>query len=291
MEINLTKTQIGILEVLSNRWYEFVKVFDINRSSGLSVSSVYESITELKEKNIVLELKGMYKINFSNDVAWALKRLNDASKLYDLPEHKRNKIIEIREKANLFFNWDLLAILIFGSCASMETKKESDVDFFIILKEKREGFLNFLTSEDRNFNFIENSVEEFNKRYQEGDDFIISILKNNLLLAGDDYIRFFLQRNLPSISKEVIHERELQLNNLKKKIDKLLHDDQPIAYEKIKEFIRLKIRILLLKSNVVPISNKNLFDIMKKSYQIYYKIYNNLNIKNARDSYLKLLEE
>lgn len=292
MEIQLTKTQIGILEVLSIRWYEFVKVSDISNSSGLSISSIYESITELKERNIVIESNGMYKINFSNDIAWALKRLNDANKLYRLPERIRNKIIEIREKANLFFGIRILTILVFGSCASMEVRKNSDVDFLIVLSEKTRGsFLNFLTSEDRNFNFIEYEKMEFEKMYDEGDDFIISISKNNILLQGDSYIRRFLERDVPIVSKDLIRKKEGQINELKKKIDKFLHDDQPIAYEKIKEFIRLKVRLLLIKSNIVPISNKNLFDIMKKQFRKYYNAYNNLNMENLGDTYLELLRE
>ncbi len=288
MEIKLTKTQTGILEVLSNRWYEFVKVSDITNSSGLSISSIYESINELEKKGIVIESNGTYKINFSNDISWAIKRLNDANKLYSLPENIKNKIKEIIRKAVLFFSWDLLVILVFGSSASMEIKKESDIDFFIILKEKRGGFLNSLTSEDKNFNFIENDFEEFQGGYRSGDDFIVSILKNHILLFGEDYIRFFLQKDIPIISEKVIHDRELQLNNLKKKIDEFLHEDQPIAYEKIKEFIRLKVRLQLLRSNIVPISNKNLFDIMRKKFPKYYKAYKSLTRENVRDTYLEL---
>jgi len=291
MKIDLTKTQLGILEVLSDRWYEFVNVSNISPYADLSISSVYGSITSLKERNIVMELNRAYKINFSNDIAWAVKRLHDASKLYSLPNHIQHKIVEIREKANLFFTNGIRAIFVFGSSASLEIKKESDVDFFLILQKKKPNFLNFLTSEDKNFNFIQNELSEFYEGYENGNDFILAILKNHILLQGDDIIRILLERDLPIVSKKVIHEREVQLNELKNKIDKLIFEDHPIAYEKTKEFIKSKVRLMLMKSNVVPVSNRNLFDIMKKQFPKYYESHKNLSRKNTRDTYLKLVRD
>jgi len=288
MVIDFSKTQLGILETLSTRWYEFLSVFDISSHSKLPTSSIYDAIKPLKEKNIVIESNGTYRINFSNDIAWAMKRLADANKLYSLPHNVYNKIIEIREKANLFFGSRILAILVFGSSASSEIEKDSDIDFFIVLKEKREGFLNFLTSANKNFNFIENEESHFNDAYGDGDDFIISILKNHLLIQGDEYIRLFLERDLPIVSKKVIHDRELQLNKLQKKIDKLLIDNQPIIYEKIKEYIKLEIRINLMKRGIIPTSNKNFFEIMKTEYRDHYLSYKNLTRNNAKNTYIKL---
>src|SRR3989338_5457683 len=194
MVIDFSKTQLGILETLSTRWYEFLSVFDISSHSKLPASSIYDAIKPLKEKNIVIKSNGTYRINFSNDIAWAMKRLADANKLYSLQHNVYNK----------------------------------------------------------NFNFIENEESHFNDAYGDGDDFIISILKNHLLIQGDEYIRLFLERDLPIVSKKVIHDRELQLNKLQKKIDKLLIDNQPIIYEKIKEYIKLEIRINLMKRGIIP---------------------------------------
>ena len=138
------------------------------------------------------------------------------------------------------------------------------------------------------FHFIERTWSEFIDSYGGGDDFILSILKNNLVLIGMDRLRFFFERELPLVSKEVIHDREVQLNKLREKIDKLFFDDQSLAYLKVKEFINLKCRIFLMKSNIIPNSKKDLLHKMKEKYPKYHKALTSLTIKNAQDRYTKL---
>lgn len=155
-------------------------------------------------------------------------------------------------------------------------------------QKRKESFLKFLTAKDRNFNFIEYDTKEFGDSYDDGDDFLVSVLKNHILLQGDDYIRFFMERDLPVVSKKVIHERELQLNRLKNKIDKLFFQDQPIVYDKIKDYIKLKVRIMLMKQGIVPTSNKDLFNLMKRYHLTYYKAHGSLSRKNAESTYTRL---
>jgi predicted nucleotidyltransferase len=289
MVINLSKTQLGILESLSIKWYDFLSISEISIFSKVPESSIYRSIKTLKEKNIIIELDARYKINFSNDIGWAIKKLVDAYRLNNLPHDIKNKIINIREKAGLFFGNDIKMLFVFGSSASLELKEESDIDFLIVLSKKtKENFLKFLTTDDRNFNFIEYDIKEFNDAYNDGDDFLISVLKNHILLQGDEHIHFLMKRGLPTVSKKVIHDREIQLNNLKIKIDELFFQDQPIVCDKIKEYIKLKVRIMLMKKDIIPLSNKNLFDLMKQYYLKYYRAYNNLNMKDAANIYTDL---
>jgi len=285
-----SKTQQLILFTLCDRWYESLTVNGINELSKLPVPSIYESIRDLKSSNLVIETNGGYKINFSNDISWAIKRLNDSIKLYQLPVYVHNKIMEIRQKARLFYGHKIVSILVFGSSASGEIEKDSDIDFYIILKEqvKEVSFLKYLTSADRNFNFIENTQSNFQDAYHEGDDFIISILKNHILIEGNKNIRYYLERNLPIISEQVIHDREIQLNKLQKKIDRFILDNLPLLYEKTKEYIKLRIRINFLKKGIIPSSNRNLLDMMRKEYRDYYKAYKELTRKNAKLTYVKL---
>lgn len=293
MNIELSKTQIGILEALCDQWFKYLSPSEIAEITELSISSIYESVKELIEKNIILEFNGRFKINFSNELAWGFKRLNDSSKLLKLPKDIQNKIFEIREKARLFYLSDLIAFLVFGSAASLDITKQSDVDFLLILKErpKEANFLNFLTSEDKNFHLIENDAGEFNNNYAEGDDFILSILKNHILLQGDDYIRYFLEKDLPIVSKKIIHDREVKLKKLKDKIDALLFSEQPILFEKVKEFIKLQCRVFLMKSNITPQSNKELLEYMKEKYPAYYKAYKSLKRNNFKNIYIKLARD
>ena len=290
MLTNLTKIQMGILETLNSKWYESLLSKEIIGLSKLSSTAVYDSIKELAKENIVLESKGAYRINYSNDIAWAVKRLYDAFKVNVLPDKLKNKIFDIREKANLHFGTNILCILVFGSASSGELKENSDVDFLMILRERTDdiGFLRSLTSMEKDFNIIQYSQESFMDSYDSGDDFIISVLKNHLALQGLDYLRYFLERDIPVVSKKTIHKREQELLSLMKKIDKLLHENQPIAYDKIREFIKLKVRIMLMKSNIIPISRKNLFDLMKVRFKEYCQGYNKLTQKNMHLVYSKL---
>lgn len=290
MDIQLTKTQIAILESLCERWYEFLLPENISKTKKISLSSVYASLKGLKKMNGIFEQNGSFRINFSNEIVWAFKRIYDASKLVNSRKEISSKVQKIREKAELFFADDLIAFLVFGSVASGDVNEDSDIDYLVIVKEKNQqlNFLNFLTSEERNFHYIERSINEFTESYDECDDFIISVLKNNIILLGADYLRPYFELDLPKVSKKVIDEREKQLKELKEKIDKIFFDDPVLFHEKVRELIKLKCRLLLMKLNIVPASNKELLEKIKESYPLYFKAYTTLKQSNAKDVYLKM---
>ena len=201
----------------------------------------------------------------------------------------QSRILEIRDKSRLFYSDRLVAFMVFGSAASLDAAEKSDIDFLLILnKRRKEDFLGSLTIQDRNFHLIEITIGEFKDSHEKGDDFIVSILKNHLLLQGEGYIRQFLEKGLPAVSKKVVYDKELELKRLGDKIDSLISAEQPIAFEKIKEFIKLQCRISLMKSNIVPQSNKELFKYMKERYPEQYRPYIALKRENARDTYIKL---
>lgn len=291
--IDLSKVQIAILEGLSDNWYKFLHPYEISENKNLSLSSVYESLKELVKRNIILESHGRYKINFSNEIGWNFKRLNDAAKFYKLPKDIQTLVIEIKHKLFLFYPLDLMGFMIFGSAASLDVENKSDVDFYILLTKKdlRRDFLNALTSEQRKFHFIEQDRGEFNEAYEEGDDFILSLLKNNIILIDYGHLRYFFEKDLPVVSIKTIYESEVKLKRLSSKLDQLVIQDQPLVFEKTKEYIKLKCRIFLLRSNIVPKSNKELMKLTKEKYTKYYKAYKNLTRKNAKDIYIRLGRE
>lgn len=290
--INLSKTQLAILEELSNSWYSYFSQVDISATTNLPLSSVYGSLRGLVERGIVIGQNSRYKINFSNEIGWNFKKLNDSAKFYSLPNEMQSKAKEINQKLTYFYADKLVAFMIFGSAASMEIDNKSDIDFFILVsrKDPNRSFLSILTSEEKKFHFIEYDTSDFNNGYDEGDDFVISLLKNNLLLIDNNhqYLRRFFEKDLPIISIKTIHGNEDRLNELNLKIRNLVIHDHPLVYEKTKEYIKLKCRLFLLKSNIIPKSNKELMALMKERYPQYYKSYKNVSRKNAKETYIKL---
>ena len=292
--IALSKTQIGILEELSDNWYKFLHPYDISSKKGLALSSVYESLKDMVERCIILESHGRYKINFSNEIGWNFKRFNDAAKLYKLPKDMQSQVIQIKDRLHLFYGSNLMGFMIFGSAASFEIDNKSDIDFYILLQKKNPklDFLTTLTSEQRKFHFIEHDLEEFDDAYNDGDDFILSLLKNNIILADHGhFLRYFFERDLPAVSIKIIHENEQKIKRLSSKLDKMIFQDQPLVFEKTKEYIKLKCRIFLLRSNTVPKSNKELMKLMREKYKKYHKAYETITRKNAKDTYIEVSKE
>jgi len=277
------KTQIKILEFLTENWYDSFIAKEIKQKTSISFQSIYDSLHYLTGKNIVKIHNNSYSINFKNEIAWAFKKLHDSNKFSQLDQNLQNVIALMREKLELFYTYNLLAFLVFGSTAKLEHKKESDIDFFVLSKSKRD-FLKTLTSDYKNFNYINKSIVEFSKEFEEGDDLLISIFKNNMIMYGNDFLRPYFEIGLPSIGKNVIDDREKALEKMRHKIDVLYREDnKQMLVDIFKRYILLKARIeLIRKENKIPSTKQETLNRMEKIDKKLIEAYNTVNIKNIK---------
>ena len=284
------KVQIAILEVLVENWYSSFTAKELKGMTKLSFQSVYDSLHHLTKNDIIKINNNCYSINFKNEIAWAFKKLHDSNKFLQLDEVLQNIISLMREKLELFYSSDLITLLVFGSTAKLNHNKDSDIDFFVLLKDKKD-FLKTLTIDYRNFNYIDKSISEFEKEFEEGDDFIISILTNNIILYGNDFLRSYFEKGLPSIGMGVIDDREKLLEDMKGKIARLYRENnEQMLLEAFKKYVLAKARIeLIRKENKIPSTKQETLDEMKKIDKKLVLAYNTAtldNIKRMVDKYV-----
>ncbi len=277
------KAQAAIMGFLTERWYDSFTAKEIKEKTHLSFQSVYDSLHFLSDKNIVTLHNNSYAINFRNEIAWSFKKLYDSNKFLQLDQHLQNIIKLMREKLELFYQYDLLAFLVFGSIAKLEHKKKSDIDFFVLFKDKQKDFLKTLTLDYANFNYIDKDIAEFNKEFEEGDDLLISIFKNNLIMYGNDFLRHYFEKGLPNIGKNVIDDREKALEKMKHKIDSLYREDNnQMLVEVFKRYVLLKSRVELIRRlNKIPSTKQETLNEMRKIDKKLIESYN-ANIKNIK---------
>jgi predicted nucleotidyltransferase len=181
---------------------------------------------------------------------------------------------------------ELLSLVIFGSVASGEANEKSDIDILIIIKEPSqkekltEIKTNMINKEHirfENINIITMSDKEFEKGYLIADDFIISILSNNIIIKDDGFLKTFMQRELFLPSRKIISERAQQLEDhsllllqmMESTTDQILKDE---FYTHLLMEARLK---LLKKKMPVPITKKDVIDNIRKiDKKIYEEMVN-----------------
>mgnify|MGYP001577787868 CR=1 FL=1 len=155
-----------ILELFFDYPLEQFYLRQISRKTGIAVTSVKKYLNDLiKEKLIVKVDKGIYP-SFKAD------RDNDKG-LFRL--HKTLSIIErINSSGLLDYLWDSLypeAIILYGSASRGEDIEGSDIDFFIVGKEKT-------ISLDR---FEKNFHREIHLMFKDNPKKIPEKLKSNLI--------------------------------------------------------------------------------------------------------------
>lgn len=151
---------------------EFAKILNVD------VSNLNKKLKELEKEGILAsEQAGNQRYYFLNKKYPLLK---ETEKLYNAKYSLKNKIASSLKNLK-----GLKKAFIFGSFAKDEMQQESDIDILLIgshssLKAKR-LILNFEKEFQREFNIIDLSEKEFEKRKKEKDDFIANILNNKII--------------------------------------------------------------------------------------------------------------
>ncbi|MCD6466949.1 MAG: nucleotidyltransferase domain-containing protein [Methanomicrobia archaeon] len=237
------KSEIKVLKNFCNNPFEYFSILQMSKKVKISRNWMYKIMSKFEQFGILERSEKRYKLDFSHLFCKRLKLLFDAEYLSSLDENMKNSVFDIAHK--IIFEINPQSVVLVGSVAFNEQKKESDIDFLVIAEKKEIPHF-------ENCNIVLLSEKEFKEKYLKGDDFIISALSFGKILYDTNIFIKFFENPLPIFSQEIIQEKIKYCEKLEERIYTLLKTDQEKAQEELLYLALQTARIILLKNRVVP---------------------------------------
>ncbi len=280
--------EIKIAHILAENWFAEYNIDEFANSFNFGRATVYRSIKTLSERGLISKNKNLITINKKSNITYNFKKLVDSYKLEQLDEKTKNIILDVYNSIREEAKGNIRAFLVIGSVVRNEHKKESDVDFLVLLKKEQDIIKNRIMLYEK-MNIVIKTEAQFEKEYIESDDFILSSLINNLVIFDDGFWKKFLLNSLPPVSERILNLRQEQLEKLKKRLyDMLKIGDNKGLIEEYKKYLILGGRIKLLKEGVIPGTKNQIFNALKSIDKTVEKNYHSVNEKNIKDKVLKI---
>lgn len=280
--INKTSETI-LLRFLTQNCFRQYAILDLVEKTGLSKSQIYNIIGRLVKKRLVIKSDSKFKANMKNYLAQSFRKMFDIEKIYSLKE-TGEEILNIYEKIIFMQKENVSSLALVGSISALKHTEKSDIDFLCI------STVQFpIEIEQENINFIILTKKEFEKKYHEGEDFILNCIKNSTIIHDNGFFMKFLEKDLPSPSVE-------QAFGKKKNIEKILYriaqsiktKDFENAKEDLKYCFNQMMRIILIKEGILPGIKR---DVLKniKDMEIL-DCYKKIDMIRDREKALEILE-
>ena len=289
---------VEVFEFLLQNFYREFTIEELSNKLGLSVPKLYKTVNLFKKYALIRIRTSAIRIDMNNIFVHYYKLLKDSEKILQLKEPFLTKIGRAKHQILMEYEREVKSIIIFGSLASGEYNQDSDADILIIKKdESKELDLSFLKFEDH---IIQKTESEINNNLNKGDDFLISILKNNIIYYDSkDFFYDLMKVDMRSIPHDLIIDREKQLEILRKQILADLKKNRlEEGVENFKKFFLLSSRIELLRYSLtqpysldyVPITKKDTLNkiskLKKENIMELYDSINKTNLKRMVERYV-----
>lgn len=245
-------SEIKVLRNFYNNPFDYFSISEISKKTKVSRNWIYKIINKFEKNNILLKSGKKYKFDFSNLFCKKLKLLFDSEYINLMDKEIREKVLNIANK--LIFEISPKSVVLVGSVALGEQKKESDVDFLVVGRKKEIPHF-------ENCNIVLLNEKELKEKYLKGDDFIISALLFGKIIYDNNIFINFFESPLPIFSQQIIQEKIKYCEKLEERIYTLLKTDKEKAREELLYLALQVSRILLLKNRIAP---KTKYDIAEQ---------------------------
>lgn len=174
----------------------------------------------LRRQGVLLSTKNgkriEYKLNENNRFVYDIIYLAHKDALLKTEERYRSnadRLIGIYKK---ILGDNLVSAVLFGSVAKGKASEWSDIDILIIIKRNvreklRDKIHKELSSAVEIYSNISEehyyTEKEFEESYMIGDDFLINVMKDGIILYDKEYFARYLIRGPPTVTKESIRKR------------------------------------------------------------------------------------
>lgn len=261
----LTKAGTAVLRVLCRYPYRDFYPAELAEKSGISITHVLRLLAELKKYGVVsarsVGKRSAFRLNFENLLALNLIELFNLERRLELPPSFRAPVEELLRK----IKDEASSILLFGSVAKGLQKKESDIDLLIISKNAKKTKEHAKKLIDELFGFYTPLVEEhvfsekdFDSMHKKGNDLIINVIKDGIILHDNGFYMQYLKKSLPEPSKELVRDILESAKESMKAAEMMLPIDHESAIEPLRKIARDCCRALLLMNGIVPGSKHEL---------------------------------
>ncbi len=216
-----SKVSTRLLLLISRKPYESVYLSGLARDAKTGIGTTKASLDRLLGKGILSKSaesnRIVYQLNPESSIALELVRLAHFDALLGLPERYQSAIIGLLKKAKKCLGNDLSALVVYGSVAKGTAKSGSDIDILIITKRKlgrkaRNRLGEVVRAVSDSFSALPEeklmSEASFKESYYLGDDFLVNVLKDGILVYdADGYYTSFLMHGIPKATRAMIEKK------------------------------------------------------------------------------------
>lgn len=252
-----TETELNVARIFCNEPFSYFSISELVDKAGISRTWAYRVLGKFRRFDMLLENRKSYKFDFSNIICKRLKLFFDSEFITSLSLKER--IINIADR--IIYECKPVSIILVGSVAVEKERKTSDIDFLIISSKKSKKEVPLVKE---NVNMILMNIDEFEKRYFKGDDFIISSLSFGRIIYDREYFIGFYQKPLPAFSDEIIQEKLDYCRKLRDRVYALLRSDVDSARKELLNLLLQCARVILLKNRVIPPTKHEVADAVKE---------------------------
>lgn len=267
------RSEIAVLGTLARHWYEKLSAYELSKTSGINVQSVYEALEKMEKDGIIRREGPKAQIDFMHRFSWQFKLLNDMDRLMLLPKGVQESINSLHYTYRDHYQGDLLAAMVIGSAAADKMTKDSDIDMLFIIKERRD--IDFRAKDiyrHGELNLIEKTLPEFGEEFHHADVFIIAALRDGIVLHDSDVIITFYQKVLPSPSWESALRRREHLVKVKERLMRELGDkDTERLVDLFRQYLIEMTRVGLIEKREIPGTKADIISKMPRERRKSYK--------------------
>jgi len=291
----LTKAGTSLLRVLCRCPYKEFYPSELAKKAEISITHTIRLIKILKNQNVITIRKSgrheLFKLNLENLVAKKFLELFHLERRLEIKKEFRAGLEEFVR--NLEKNKHIVSIILFGSVAKGIETRESDIDLMIITDKVSEtkkaasdliedlfGFYRYLIEEHIY------TKENFDSFYRKGNDMIINLIKDGIILYDSGFYQQYLKRELPLPTQEHIEETLNFAKRNFKEAESLIQTNYESAVIPLKNVVRDCCRAILLMKGFIPGSKHELPDQIKKINPEYSKL-----LKDINKIYIKHMEK
>ncbi len=282
------RREFAALEVLARQWHTPLSAYEIGGLSGVSPPRVYDALERLATLGLVLREDSKARIDFTQGYSWRFKILNDAGRLHRLPERVRRAIWDLYAVFRDHYGQNLLSAMVIGSAATGQMTAGSDIDMLFIVTERKEmDFRRKDLYRLGELNLVEKTREELEHEYFHGEVFILSALRDGIVLADADVLLPLFRKPLPQPGQESAMRRREHLVRVRERLMRELGSrDTARLVSLFRDYLIEMTRVELIERLEIPGTKADILGKMPKERRRSYKEVTEETVKGEVQRYV-----
>ncbi len=200
--------------------YRQFYLYQLSKELKTGLGRTRTILEELKGQGILLSEKSgkriIYMLNENSKLVYDIIYLAHKDALLRTGERYMSNVSGLAEIYRKTLGENLVSAVLFGSIAKGRAREWSDIDILLIVKrkvgEKTGGRMHKeLGSALETYSNISEehyyTEREFEEAYRIGDDFLINVMRDGVILYDKEYFARYLMRGLPRVTRESIRKR------------------------------------------------------------------------------------